>query len=40
METRRTSQNKELDKKRSNAEFAEKRDFLDYENFGSAIFSN
>ena len=31
---------KELDKKRSNAEFAAKRDFTDYEKFGSIIFCN
>ena len=29
---------KELDKKRSNSEFAAKRDSLDYEKFGSIIF--
>ena len=31
---------KELDKKRSNSEFAAKRDSLDYEKFGSIIFCN
>ena len=31
---------KELDKKRANAEFAAKRDFIDYDKFGSAIFCN
>ena len=31
---------KELDKKRSNAEFAAKRDYADYEKFGSIIFCN
>ena len=31
---------KELDKKRSNAEFAAKRDYTDYEKFGSIIFCN
>ena len=31
---------KELDKKRANAEFAAKRDFTDYEKFGSIIFCN
>ncbi|MBO8204759.1 5'-3' exonuclease [Prochlorococcus marinus] len=31
---------KELDKKRVNAEFAAKRDYTDYENFGSIIFCN
>ena len=29
---------KELDKKRANAEFAAKRDYMDYEKFGSIIF--
>jgi len=29
---------KELDKKRANAEFAAKRDYTDYEKFGSTIF--
>ena len=29
---------KELDKKRANAEFAAKRDYTDYEKFGSIIF--
>ena len=29
---------KELDKKRANAEFAAKRDYTDYEKFGSLIF--
>ena len=29
---------KELDKKRTNAEFAAKRDLIDYKNFGSKIF--
>ncbi len=29
---------KELDKKRANAEFAAKRDSIDYEKFGSTIF--
>ena len=31
---------KELDKKRANAEFAAKRDYTDYEKFGSIIFWN
>ena len=31
---------KELNKKRSNAEFAAKRDYADYEKFGSIIFCN
>ena len=31
---------KELDKKRANAEFAAKRDYMDYEKFGSIIFCN
>ena len=31
---------KDLDKKRTNAEFAAKRDSLDYSKFGSAIFCN
>ena len=31
---------KELDKKRANAEFAAKRDSIDYDKFGSAIFCN
>ena len=31
---------KELDKKRANAEFAAKRDFIDYDKFGSKIFCN
>ena len=31
---------KDLDKKRSNAEFAAKRDFIDYNKFGSTIFCN
>ena len=31
---------KELDKKRSNAEFAVKRAYTDYEKFGSIIFCN
>ena len=31
---------KELDKKRANAEFAAKRDYEDYEKFGSMIFCN
>ena len=31
---------KELDKKRVNAEFAAKRDYTDYEKFGSIIFCN
>ena len=31
---------KELDKKRANAEFAAKRDYADYEKFGSIIFCN
>ena len=31
---------KELDKKRVNAEFAAKRDYMDYEKFGSIIFCN
>ena len=31
---------KELDKKRANAEFAAKRDYKDYEKFGSIIFCN
>ena len=31
---------KELDKKRANAEFAAKRDYTDYERFGSIIFCN
>ena len=31
---------KELDKKRTNAEFAAKRDSIDYEKFGSTIFCN
>ena len=31
---------KALDKKRANAEFAAKRDFTDYEKFGSIIFCN
>ena len=31
---------KELDKKRINAEFAAKRDSIDYRRFGSAIFCN
>ena len=31
---------KELDKKRANAEFAAKRDSIDYEKFGSKIFCN
>ena len=31
---------KELDKKRANAEFAEKRYYTDYEKFGSIIFCN
>ena len=31
---------KELDKKRVNAEFAAKRDYTDYEKFGSVIFCN
>ena len=31
---------KELDKKRANAEFAAKRDSLDYYKFGSTIFCN
>ncbi len=31
---------KELDKKRANAEFAAKRDYSDYEKFGSIIFCN
>ena len=31
---------KELDKKRANAEFAAKRDFIDYVKFGSTIFCN
>ncbi len=31
---------KDLDKKRTNAEFAAKKDSLDYSKFGSAIFCN
>ena len=31
---------KELDKKRANAEFAAKRDSIDYDKFGSTIFCN
>ena len=31
---------KELDKKRANAEFAAKRDSIDYKKFGSIIFCN
>ena len=31
---------KALDKKRANAEFAAKRDYTDYEKFGSIIFCN
>ena len=31
---------KVLDKKRANAEFASKRDYTDYEKFGSIIFCN
>ena len=31
---------KELDKKRANAEFAAKRDSIDYRKFGSTIFCN
>ena len=31
---------KELEKKRANAEFAAKRDYTDYEKFGSIIFCN
>ena len=31
---------KELDKKRANAEFAAKRDYIDYDKFGSTIFCN
>ena len=31
---------KELDKKRANAEFAAKRDSIDYEKFGRTIFCN
>ena len=31
---------KELDKKRANAKFAAKRDYTDYEKFGSIIFCN
>ena len=31
---------KALDKKRVNAEFAAKRDYMDYEKFGSIIFCN
>ena len=31
---------KELNKKRANAEFASKRDYADYEKFGSIIFCN
>ena len=31
---------KELNKKRANAEFASKRDYTDYEKFGSIIFCN
>ena len=31
---------KELEKKRANAEFAAKRDYTDYEKFGSKIFCN
>ena len=31
---------KEFDKKRANAEFAAKRDYMDYEKFGSIIFCN
>ncbi len=31
---------KEFDKKRANAEFAAKRDYTDYEKFGSMIFCN
>ena len=31
---------KDLDKKRANAEFAAKRDYTDYEKFGSIIFCN
>ena len=31
---------KELDKKRENEEFAAKRDSIDYDKFGSAIFCN
>ncbi len=31
---------KELDKKRTNAEFAAKRDSIDYDKFGSTIFCN
>ena len=31
---------KDLDKKRTNAEFAAKRDYLDYGKFGSKIFCN
>ena len=31
---------KELDKKRVNAEFAARRDYTDYEKFGSIIFCN
>ena len=31
---------KELDKKRANAEFAAKRDSIDYDKFGSIIFCN
>ncbi len=31
---------KDLDKKRTNAEFAAKRDSLDYSKFGSTIFCN
>ena len=31
---------KELDKRRANSEFAAKRDYTDYEKFGSIIFCN
>ena len=31
---------RELDKKRANAEFAAKRDYTDYEKFGSILFCN
>ena len=31
---------KELDKKKANAEFAAKRDSIDYDKFGSKIFCN
>ena len=31
---------KDLDKKRTNAEFTAKRDYIDYGKFGSAIFCN